>query len=609
MTTLASGQISLVDLNDSKQLQLYLSATQPKTQIYNPNNSSYTPDWTTSNPVITPQLFVAGTSTDIIANAKSVTWYVAGVQQTASDTNYTLGTNTLTILKNVLSSANTILYTCEVVYTDPDSGFDVTAKADLEFAKVSSGATGATGASGVNAITVVLSNSNSTLTADSSGNVSSYSQSTTDIHVYDGATELTYDGTGTANGTYKVTSAITNGTIVAGAISAKTGTPNYGTVAVASGMTTDTASITFTITGKSSSGASISQTQVQTFSKSKTGATGATGSTGATGASATSYWVVPSVSAIQKAISGTYTPTSVSINMMSQVGTGTPAFYGGRMIISESTDGSTYTAKYTSSANETVAKSYTPSAGIKTLKIDMYLAGGTTTLVDTQIIPIVSDGATGSTGSQGPTGATGANAVYAQVWTPSGNVVRNNSGTLTASINVYSGSTLVTPSAFKWYIQNPAATTTSLGDTDGGNGWELLTSTDTHGTTNYTTATITIPASAIPSVASFKCVATYNSIKYSDVCTVTDVSDPIQIVITGVNVFKNGQGTTTLTAHLYQAGTEIDSAGTAYTYTWALYDSNNNEITPVYTSVMTGKSVTIDARDVNVRGNLTCSIS
>lgn len=48
-----------------------------------------------------------------------------------------------------------------------------------------------------------------------------------------------------------------------------------------------------------------------------------------------------------------------------------------------------------------------------------------------------------------------------------------------------------------------------------------------------------------------------------DVATFIDNSDPIQIVITstGGDVFKNGQGSTVLTAVCYQAGAEIDSEG------------------------------------------------
>ncbi len=135
-----------------------------------------------------------------------------------------------------------------------------------------------------------------------------------------------------------------------------------------------------------------------TVTRSKQGFTGATGSTGATGASATAYWLVSSVAAIKKSIAGAYTPTTITFSAKSQTGTSSPANYAGRFKIYESTNGSTWTLKYTSSANE-ASKAYTPSAGIVAINCELYLAGGVTTLIDQEIVPIVSDGATGSPGT------------------------------------------------------------------------------------------------------------------------------------------------------------------------------------------------------------------
>jgi hypothetical protein len=584
MAIVASGQISLVDLNDSKQLQLYISSSQPKTQIYNPDNTSYTPNWTTSKPVLTPQLFIAGTATDIIAQAKSITWNVDGTDITVSNANYTLastGVKTLTINTNTLSSANTTLIKCTVVYTDPSTGFDVTTVADFEFAKVTNGTKGNTGATGTNAIIGVLSNETSTVPADVSGNVTSWGGSATTLTIYNGATD------DTANWAITIAKSGVDGT--------SSGTPANRTFTPSS-MTADTGTVTFTATRSGYA----TLTKTYTITKSKTGATGGTGSAGQ---NATAYWLVPSASAIQKNISNVYTPASLSIDMKSQTGTGTPAFYGGRLIISETTDGTSYTAKYTSSVNEPSAKSYTPSAGIKAIKIEMYLAGGTTTLLDTEIIPIVSDGATGATGSAGQ------DAVVAVVWTPDGNTLRNSSGTLTAQCDVYKGSSLLTSGVtFKWYLQDGTATTASGGDADGGNGWRLLNATFNAGVTGYATSKITIPAGAIQSVTSFKCVATYSAKTYSDVCTIVDVTDPIVVSVIGSGTFKNGQGTSTFSAKLYQQGNEIDTDGSKYTYVWSIYDSTNVKTTPKY-STTSGKTVTIDARDIQGRASLICEVS
>ena len=128
---------------------------------------------------------------------------------------------------------------------------------------------GDNGANGANAVTAIVSNEAHVFPASNSGTVSSYVGSGTLIRVYEGATELVYDGTGTANGAWTVSAAVTN--ITAGSF---TDSGNFVTVGQHSGVAdgTDTSSIVYTITGKTSLGQSINITKTQTFSKSKTGA-------------------------------------------------------------------------------------------------------------------------------------------------------------------------------------------------------------------------------------------------------------------------------------------------------------------------------------------------
>lgn len=246
--------------------------------------------------------------------------------------------------------------------------------------------TGATGATGSAAITAILSNEAHVLPAATDGAVSSYVGSGTAIRVYEGAAPVVYDGVGTANGTWKIASTVvTNVTL--GTI---TDSGNYATIGVASGVAagTDTASIDFNITGTTAAGAAFSLTKTQTFSKSKTGTSGS---------DATAYWLVKSAAAVQKSIAGVYTPSAVTYTIKSATGTGSPANYAGRFIIATSTDGTTYADVYTSASNES-SKAYTVPAGISLIRVRACLAGGTATLLDEMITPIVSDGATGATG-------------------------------------------------------------------------------------------------------------------------------------------------------------------------------------------------------------------
>lgn len=196
------------------------------------------------------------------------------------------------------------------------------------------------------------------------------------------------------------------------------------------------------------------------------------------------------------------------------------------------------------------------------------------------------------------------------VTTPNGNVFKNSEvATLTAKAELWRGSTVDTTNVtYKWAIMDSSVTSTSSSGYDAsfGVGWRKLS--DTTGMySGTTTATITIYAAAVDSYAVFKCVATdsdstsntYNS-TFNDVATFIDNSDPIQVVITstGGDVFKNGVGSTVLTAVVYQAGAEIDADGKG-TYTWTKYNKDGAIDTSWGTSgSKTGKTLSVSSSDV-----------
>ena len=94
----------------------------------------------------------------------------------------------------------------------------------------------------------------------------------------------------------------------------------------------------------------------------------------------------------------------------------------------------------------------------------------------------------------------------------------------------------------------------------------------------------------------------YNS-HFTDVATFIDNADPIQVIITstGGDIFKNGQGSTTLTAVVYQAGTEIDTAGKG-TYTWTKYNKDGTvDIAWGTNGSKTGKTLAVSTSDVTVK--------
>lgn len=169
------------------------------------------------------------------------------------------GSNGITIAGSVLTLANnSALFTASVtsipfrVITSDAAVHDT-----VTISRVSSGLGG---------LTAILSNEAHTFTANNAGTVSSYAGSGTTIRLFEGGTELTYDASGTTNGTWKVVAAATG--ITAGAI---TDGGLHAIVADHSAMSGDTASISYTITGKRLTGGAISIVAMQTFSKAKMG--------------------------------------------------------------------------------------------------------------------------------------------------------------------------------------------------------------------------------------------------------------------------------------------------------------------------------------------------
>lgn len=557
--------ITLVDLNDSRQLQLYIKSNQKRFQTYDPNTGVYDPNWPAAKPVLTPELYVAGTATDIIAQATSIRWFVDNVELTASNTDYTLaasGVKTLTINTNVLASVNSKLFTAEVTWYDSKTQASVIAKADIEFTKVSSGERG------TDSVSAVLTNESVTIATNTDGSGGVWTPAVSSLIVYEGTTVKTAD--------YNFSAA------VGPAAGNVTGTLS-GNTYTATAANVDSAYVDITATHKTVPTRTV--TKRFNISKNKQGSAGTNGTT------PTTYWLVVDASALERNVAKAYTPASIVVTAKSQTGTGAPGNYLGRFIIEEQDSGGTWSTKYTSAANE-ATKTHTPTANsIKAVRVKMYLAGGTTNLLDEQLIPVVDDGA---------------EPVRALVWTPDGNVVRNAVGSLTATCDVYEGTAIKT-ATYQWYMQNPAVTVSE----GAGVGWDKLDATTNYGTTGYTSKTLTIPATAISSVESFKCVATYNGVTYADVCTVTDISDPFQVTIVGVNTFKNGTGTVTLTAQVSRGGELIDdTAETKFSYAWSIYDANNVKNTAFGTSgTKTGRVITVAAGDINVRGNVVCDVT
>ena len=168
--------------------------------------------------------------------------------------------------------------------------------------------------------------------------------------------------------------------------------------------------------------------------------------------------------------------------------------------------------------------------------------------------------------------------------TPQGNVFKNGGvATLPASCTLYMSAIVDDTASYQWYVQETGATDDkdAIAKDVPGVGWKKLTGAYSVGTTGYTTPTLTVPATAVPSLESFMCIVTdtESKAKYFDTVTFVDQSDPFQLVVYSSNgdTFKRGgNATTEISATLYQNGTQIDAAGTKYDYLWSKRKANGD---------------------------------
>lgn len=244
------------------------------------------------------------------------------------------------------------------------------------------------GVPGTSTIAGVLSNEDQMIACQSNGTPISYDGAESFFTVFEGGTDVTSQWaiTITSSGVTYQKSTTNKGTLVA---SSTQGT-NFRYVKV-TGITADSASITFT--AKKSGKNDI----VKVFSLVKI-------KTGQDGTSPTIYDLRCSAVAVNKsATANTFNPSTVTIEAYSKTGNGNYTTYAGRFVVKA---GSTniYTSSNNESSHTLTTANLTSAVSNKFLTVELYLAGGTTTKVDSQTITITTDGPQGPKGEDGDDG-------------------------------------------------------------------------------------------------------------------------------------------------------------------------------------------------------------
>lgn len=141
MAILTTSQMSIVDLSDLPTLGLYLTSTLPATVIYDPDNSSYVPDWSSNNLVLTPVIRLDSELQSLTDTQISIEWKKKyGTQNEevviSGSNGETISNGVLTVANNKFINYSTVTYICIVTYTDGDTGGQVSGQTQMTYSLI-----------------------------------------------------------------------------------------------------------------------------------------------------------------------------------------------------------------------------------------------------------------------------------------------------------------------------------------------------------------------------------------------------------------------------------------------------------------------------------------
>lgn len=204
-------------------------------------------------------------------------------------------------------------------------------------------------------------------------------------------------------------------------------------------------------------------------------------------------------------------------------------------------------------------------------------------------------------GKDGEDGEDGANAISAKISTTATAFKNGEGDNITLTCLLYSGGDEINSGiTYQWLVQ----------DSEQESGWKELPKTNSTFIKDYI-----INPDMVDGSENFRCVCTYNNKTYSDTITIIDMTDPVLVTIfsDAGDIFRNGVGSTQLTAKLFQSGIEIDEDASEYDYYWIVYDKDGNLNTNITNQINNEtnkpyKTITIDSDMVNVKNTFVCEV-
>ncbi len=602
MAVLTSSQQTFVDITDQRKLSAYITSNLPKTQSEDPNTlpHEYAPDWTSSNLVLTPVIFLDQTSVALSATGLTITWKRKDGTSAESSlaAGETAANGILTVNANKLSASDSgmITYICYISYYDSETKNTVNISSDITYTLVRNAE---------NAKLAYVTADTYVFKYDTSSTLVGASQATLTAQVQ-GVTisKWQYKNSSGAWANYPTTSdntSITGGTLVV----KPTHSVFVNNVAQIKCVTSDS-DVYDTIT----------------ITKMYDGAKGADGGKGATGSGGLSVILGNENQAIACTSAGkTSAASTITIPFTGYVGITQTACTCAVGTLPTGITLKTNTAATASAAGK-VELSVAASSNLgadATLTGDITLtftiSGNTVTKVFTW--------------TKSKAGSNGTSAVVFSVYAPNGTVVQNQSGSLTLATSAYSGTTAITSATYQWakYVNGT---------------WTNIS--------GATASTLTVSGSDIVNIQSYRCTMTYSSKTYVDVITVEDKSDPYVSEMLSIGGFtvKNNLGgvvpyiivrtnqkevdellgiiseTAPSTPksgdywykvdHSAKSVTLMKYSGTAWaattdkqslTYTWYAQDKDGKEVT----FGKTGKVIYLSAADIDSIMTLQCDVS
>ena len=421
------------------------------------------------------------------------------------------------------------------------------------------------GAAGTDTISVVLTNENHYLPCASNGNVKSWAGAGTQIYVYEAGVNVTSEWNIAAN----------LGTGLSGEYSSSTHT------FTPSALTTDASYVDFvcTKTGFAQITKRYTITKVQQ---------------GADGEDAVIYQCEADSYTLNLNESNVFTPSSVTFYSYKKIGEAqTKTTYSGRFKIYESTDGITFSLIDSSSSNESTHVHTPSSANVKMIKCELYAAGGTTVLLDSQTIGVTKDGISGQDGSDGLNGVSMGLGNYGDI------IPCNTSGNASAAktINIpffaYAGIARVPVTATIGTLPSGVTATSNTAGTASANGLIVLTVANnaTFGNSSSMSGQITITLQCTYNNQTQSLDQKFTWTKSKQAANGTNAVI-LQVYSADGGIIKNSSGSTTLSA-LLTSGT--DDVTTSATYVWKKYNSGS------YTTItgQTSKNLVVTASMVD----------